>query len=319
MDRARILVVGAGQLGSRYLQGLATLDQDLEVYAVDPNIHSLSIARERVEDTKRNNNHNFYFLESLPESSTNIDVAVIATTASYRAKAVIETSQKLHIRNWILEKVLAQSVSQLDLIRSSIPYSSPAYVNTPRRLMQWHKEIKKKMFEKLNGPINVEVTGSDLAIACNAIHYIDLICWWLDIRLVDVDTSKLSSWVSAKRQGYMEVMGTLKMTFSDNSVINLTRTENESISNFRVETSTEEWIIDEFLGIATSSSNHEITGELSLQSKLTPLLFHQLLATGTCLLPTLDESLSQHRPLLESLIDHWNQKTMNHDTIVPIT
>ena len=40
------LIIGAGQLGSRHLQGLLKLTQEQVVYVLDPSNDSLSIAKQ---------------------------------------------------------------------------------------------------------------------------------------------------------------------------------------------------------------------------------------------------------------------------------
>ena len=42
----RILLVGAGQLGSRYLQGLAAFPKPLDIYVMDVSLSSLKQAEE---------------------------------------------------------------------------------------------------------------------------------------------------------------------------------------------------------------------------------------------------------------------------------
>ena len=40
-DDTKLLLVGAGQLGSRYLQGLAHVDTPVSITAVDPSLNPL--------------------------------------------------------------------------------------------------------------------------------------------------------------------------------------------------------------------------------------------------------------------------------------
>ena len=47
---AVILIAGAGQLGSRYLQGLANCQNTLDIYVQDISKQSLQIAKQRWED-----------------------------------------------------------------------------------------------------------------------------------------------------------------------------------------------------------------------------------------------------------------------------
>ena len=56
----KVLLVGAGQLGSRYLQGLAKVSIPLEIHVLDISESSLRIAEARWNevDTSEKDNHN---------------------------------------------------------------------------------------------------------------------------------------------------------------------------------------------------------------------------------------------------------------------
>lgn len=49
-----IVLIGAGQLGSRHLQGLKKIYTAVNIDVVDPNIDSISIAKERYEQVDNN-------------------------------------------------------------------------------------------------------------------------------------------------------------------------------------------------------------------------------------------------------------------------
>ena len=55
MNENNILIVGAGQLGSRYLQGMASLKKNCSIYIIDPSDLSLKRAKERFEEMEYNN------------------------------------------------------------------------------------------------------------------------------------------------------------------------------------------------------------------------------------------------------------------------
>ena len=48
-NSATILIAGAGQLGSRYLQGLANCQNNLNIFVLDISEQSLQIAKQRWE------------------------------------------------------------------------------------------------------------------------------------------------------------------------------------------------------------------------------------------------------------------------------
>ena len=50
----RIAIIGAGQLGSRHLQGLTKIKQDIHITVIDPNPSALEIARQRFVEMPEN-------------------------------------------------------------------------------------------------------------------------------------------------------------------------------------------------------------------------------------------------------------------------
>ena len=50
-----------------------------------------------------------------------------------------------------------------------------------------------------------------------------------------------------------------------------------------------------------------INCRLEFQSDVIPALVKDILAKGTCMLPSLKESALQHKLLLDALLDSWNK------------
>ena len=80
----KILISGAGQIGSRHLQGLMKLNFPSKIYVVDPSIKSLALSESRLKEVK--NIAPFIdvsFFSELPKLGK-IDLAIIATTSDIR-------------------------------------------------------------------------------------------------------------------------------------------------------------------------------------------------------------------------------------------
>jgi hypothetical protein len=156
-------------------------------------------------------------------------------------------------------------------------------------------------------------------LACNSIHFIDLVSWWTGAILVSVDGRGLGDWHPSKRAGFQEVCGSLDLNFSDGTSLELS--SNQSVLPLRIEVDTPEgsWLIEEAAGKAVGPYGQKIVGQLSFQSALTAPLVDRILSTGCCDLPTLEESAAQHRPLLQALLEHWNCSQGRQDFSVPIT
>jgi hypothetical protein len=131
-----IALIGAGQLGSRHLQGLAKIQFLSKIYVIDPDVQALELARDRA--------------------------AIIKSVLS-----------KCAVRNFIFEKILFQKEKDYFEISELLKQKGiNAWVNCPRRLFNGFR-LLKELFSK-NEPIFLSVTGGNWGLGCNSIHFIDL-------------------------------------------------------------------------------------------------------------------------------------------------
>jgi len=316
---ALILISGAGQLGSRYLQGMVNCKSSLRIYVHDCHQGSLVQAKQRWEEVlTENSRHNVSYhtsLKGLPES---IDIAVVATTANVRTTVVGDISENVDVKFWVLEKILAQSENELADLKSKINVKSTAWVNTSRRMMPWHKELKSQF--NFTSPLTLNVTGGMWGLACNSIHYLDLLTWWTGETLEKVSTEELEKlWSESKRKGFWEVTGTLSAIFSEGSRAQFSASNIDTAMIIKVTQGTKEWIVDEANGKATGPDGKEIHGRLSYQSEMTGELIDSILETDSCDLPTLDESILLHQVFIRSMQEHWDKFGDDSIKIIPIT
>lgn len=317
--RHSVLLVGAGQLGSRYLQGLAGIDRQLKITVVDPSLVALDVAKKRLSEVSSSIKHQLQFSTSLDEAPKQLDLALVATPAHCRSEVVGAIAAQHKVNAWILEKVLAQSSQQVDQIEKTLAGHSRVWVNTPRRLMTWHQEIKAQLLTCDPSGLRVRMSGGNWGLACNAIHFIDLVSWWTGDSVDGVDCRGLGDWQSSKRSGFQEVFGCLMVNFRDGSTLELICNQSDAAPRIEVETTEGIWLIEETAGKALCPSGQEIAGQLSFQSALTAPLVEQILTLGRCELPSLADSAAQHRPFLGALLQHWNHSQSRHDLAVSIT
>lgn len=319
LSMSNILLIGAGQLGSRYLQGLAAIEDPVAITVVDPFEDSLSVAKERLAQVPTASAHVIEFCTTLNNVQQRYDLVFVVTPAHCRAHVVTELASEHHVNAWILEKVLAQNCEQLDLIEQALVGNSQVWVNTPRRLMGWHQSIRSQLFPAGPAPLRVRVHGGSWGLACNAIHFIDLVAWWTQASVQSMNPSGLGQWAQSKRAGFHEVSGSLWVTYADGSELELCCHSGTEPVQISVVAPKGAWLIEESAGKCTGPAGQQLHGQLSFQSALTAPLVEQILQEGRCDLPKLGESTAQHRPLLSALLTHWNQSQGCQDSIVPIT
>jgi predicted dehydrogenase len=243
----------------------------------------------------------------------------VVTPAHCRAELVDAISAQHEVSAWILEKVLAQSIQQVDQIERTLAGHSLVWVNTPRRLMTWHQEIKAQLLACGPASLRVRMFGGNWGLACNAIHFIDLVSWWTGASVEGVESRMLGDWQPSKRSGFQEVFGSLMVNFRDASTLELICNKSDAVPRIEVETPEGIWLIEETAGKADGPSGQQIAGQLSFQSALTAPLVEQILTFGRCELPSLADSAAQHRPFLDALLQHWNHSQSRHDLVVSIT
>jgi predicted dehydrogenase len=259
------------------------------------------------------------FSTSLDDAPKQLNLALVVTPAHCRADVVAAISSRHQVDAWILEKVLAQSIQQGDQIQNALVGHSRVWVNTPRRLMAWHQAIKEQLLAHGPAVLRVQVAGGSWGLACNAIHFIDLVCWWTGASVDVVNTRRLEDWQPSKRSGFQEVFGCLMVNFRDGSTLELICNQSDAAPSIEVETPEGVWLIEETAGKAVGPSGQEIAGQLSFQSALTAPLVEHILTFGRCELPSLADSAAQHRPFLGALLQHWNHSQSRHDLAVSIT
>jgi hypothetical protein len=315
----KVLIIGAGQLGSRYLQGLVHYSQPLEILVLDLSQESLKIAGDRWREAGGEGaKHNIRFIKAINKVPLLIDLAIVTTTADVRVQVIQTLVKNTTVRYWVLEKILTQSVSQLEQLLQLLKGTEGAWVNTARRMSHWHQRIH----EMLPGSKNIKVYVGDKlwGLACSSIHFLDLIDWWAGEKLVSINTSKLSSeWFASKRPGFYEVMGRLTASYSGGSEIIMESKNENGMLNIHIEAKDGSWIINEANGIAKGPGGVVIHGRIEHQSELTARLVSSILNTGSCDLPTLVESSYLHRIFIKSMLEHWNKVHNRNDTIIPIT
>lgn len=312
-----VLISGAGQLGSRYLQGLAKCRLPLDIFVHDVRQESLDRARQRWNEVQGRGPHSVSFQVVLDALPRRFDLAIVATTADVRPGAAARIASHASVRFWVLEKVLAQGESGVDELMRQVG-SSGAWVNTPRRAMPWYREIKSRLAP--GSPLTLDVRGGPWGLACNAVHFLDLLAWLTGERLESVSTAGLApEWLEGKRPGFMEVYGTLDARYSGGSRAILGALPDEAPFSMTVGASRDAWQINEAAGTARRSDGTEIPGRLAYQSEMTAALVDSLLDDGRCDLPALGESAAMHCVFLRSLLEHWRRAGHPAADCVPIT
>jgi predicted dehydrogenase len=317
--RKTIAIVGAGQLGVRYLEGAIACLTPLNIWIVDINITQLKHASERWNEVGgTRSHHSIDFVCSIMLLPEEIDLAIITTTADVRADVIEKLVAHSEVNMLVLEKVLAQSLIDLNRIVRSTCSTKNVWVNIPRRSMHWYRELADRI--QLESPFKISVHGGGWGLACNSVHLIDLASFLLDEKILFVDSDCLNDqWFPSKRKGFYEIDGRLEIGFNEGGRLILECLGETRPILIKVETSNGIWEIRESEGLAISPSGQIFTGSLQYQSDMAPTLIDGILMNGKAELPIFGEALLYHQALLESLLQHWNRVRKRCDLVLPIT
>lgn len=302
-----VLVFGVGQLGSRHLQGLKKCKIPLDIYIFDISRVALLQAKKRYEAVDAEANHNLEIVSDFSDIPEVIDVVIIATDSNSRRETLEKILKNRNVKFLILEKILFNKLSDYEGILSLPSLKDVnAYVNCPRRLYSGYKKLK----HSLNGKsICLHVTGGEWGLACNLIHFIDLMEYFTGETNYKLNTDFLDrSLVDSKRKEYKELTGEISVAFMDGSYGNFISKRNSGTSSLiTLQAEGRNYVIDEgrqFIMSQFDSKDKNFRLQefpIPFQSEITGPLVEKLINTGKCDLPPLDLSLKLHKTMLISI------------------
>lgn len=187
--------------------------------------------------------------------------------------------------------------------------------------MIWYKNIKEIIYKEKK--LNFLVKGYNWGMACNAIHFIDLVNWITGEKIINVETNRLnSSWIKAKREGFWEIMGELKVKFSNNVSLTMTCDKDKSnIKSYNIFIKNQNVYLDinEQRSLAKLNNVERVNGIFSNLSDIVPGVVSNLINSGSCEWTRLNESIFTHQKLIKSLVMHWKKNKASKLDILPIT
>ncbi len=320
----RIAIVGAGQLGTRHLQGLIRLSLPCEIHIVDPSEKSLALARQRVNEVAAAAPHSLIYhnqIESLPQF---LDYVVVATTADIRLKVMHALFHGRTVRNILLEKVLFQRISDYAIADKLLNQANTrAWVSCLRRAAPIYHKLRTFFVED---PLQyVDVRGGNWGLGCNGIHFLDIIAYITDAKPHSLSTEMLDeSIIDSKRPGFIEFTGTLLGYCGDTSFSFTAQRSSQAPLLITLRGANRSCIIDESAGSAFLCDPH--AGGWRIENFKTPVLSElmtdvtqRILERGISELTPYNHSMAYHLPFLQALSGHAVKHLAGSKDCLPIT
>ena len=322
----KILLIGAGQLGSRHLQGLLKFQKKQFIYVLDRSEDSLTVAKERAAEIE--SLHIVNYVSEWDNIPTELDLVIVATGANVRAKLVTKLLKICNVKNLVLEKILFQDLKSYSEIGNLIKSSgTPAWVNHPRRMFEHYKDLKNKI--AANGEfVRFQIFGGNWDLACNALHFIDLISFLSGSEVLNLDFKEIdNNIIKSKRPNYIELTGSLSGVLKNGNCFNISSLDGdyEDIT-ITVLTKSSRWIIQEgdaqrTIYLGKENNFNEIIESFTneYQSSLTTKIINDILIEGDTSLPNYDEACSSHIPFIKGALETYNRISDSNTLICPIT
>ena len=205
-----IAIIGAGQLGSRHLQGVLKSTYEFNVTVIDPVADSLSVAEQRASEIPHQ--HPVKYSSSVSDLPSELDLVIIATNSNVRLKVLLELLGHAKVNTLILEKVLFQRVVEYEIAYKAIrEHEVSCYVNHPRRMQSVYKNLKSIIKEYNQEAFTIQAYGANWGLGCNGLHISDAIAYLFDDNIVKYENEKLDhALIDSKRAGFKEFSGSIQ-------------------------------------------------------------------------------------------------------------
>lgn len=279
----RICVIGVGNIGMRYVQGISKEFPEAELFLVDHDTRLKELAELEMAQVT--------LVDSLEKVSDSIDLFVVSTSCEPRL-SIYKQCLAFEPRYIILEKYLFKSRAEFD--------ECLALARVPTFVNQWMygSGTFDCMFER--EARSVELVGSGWGLACNAVHWMDVFQRHMNISQARVGRGTTITGVrSSKRAGYEEVLGewVFEDVDSDKRFKLIDRSEESPGDGLRIKVDDAEYFFD----YTAIRSDGTVLSRFPYFSDLIGGMVGEIFEKGTCPLPVLEESIGQHL-LIEDIL-----------------
>ena len=315
----QVAIIGAGQLGSRHLQGLKGAASPLAITVMDSSKDSLQVSKERYEAVTAVGEKSIEYVTSINELPKDFDLVIVATGSKPRATIIKSLLDNCSVKYLVLEKVLFPTLNDYKEIETLLTVKQVrCWVNCPRRMFGMYKQIKETI--DTSKPLYMTNAGEDWGLCCNAIHMIDLFMYLTEETTYSVETNFLNNEIEeSKRGGYIEMTGKLKISTPKGNELTLISEKNfTGEKNFLIENGDYLYTISEGEGFWLKNKKYGYS--IPYQSQLTGVLADEILKTGGCSLTPYSLSALYHKPFIETMLAKYNaiQETPDNK-LLPIT
>ena len=319
-----IAIIGAGQLGSRHLQGLAKVPMALDIFIVDPSADSTALALERFVAVDTGNGSTVKALAGVADLPKHLDAVIVATAAHVRLQVLTSLVGHASVGALLLEKVLFQDLGEYAKAAEVLgPLASSTWVNCAQRMWPFFTDLRARFHN--DSDLQVMITGSQWGLGCNAVHNTDIAEFlWDGAKTHEAILDQAV--IDSKRAGFKEFTGALTTTVAGGGMLRQVSYASGDapfcISVFHP-TLQQTWNVSTGQLSSASAADGWATSTTSLaapyQSQLTADIAAAMLGGQGCALPTYAQAAATHIDTLRALLDGARRQGNDFGVICPVT
>ncbi len=302
----KVVIVGAGSIGSRHLQAIKKAKISIEIYVLDISKKSLKVAETRYKSIKKNDYvKKIIFTNKTSDLPQDIFLLVSATSASSRFNSTKSILDLCNVKNIIFEKFLFLKIIEYNKMSKLLKNKRiNAWTNCNYQVIPFFKKNKYFNSDKLT----MFVHGGDWAFASSAIHFIELFCYLTNNKISKMKFDlKNEQILPSKRNKYHEFGGLITAETQKGDTL-LIESKKESKKPLYIDLSNNNFLfrleVSKRTAHMTNFSNQNLFTKkfhikFPFQSDLTNLYLKDIINKGDCGLPKYEDSSLNHKRLLQ--------------------
>lgn len=320
----KLLLIGSGELGSRFLQASINTNLLNEITVIEPNEKSVILTKNRISDLEEKK-INIIWLTNISELKDDIfNICIIATQAENRID-IFKDIFKLKIKNILTEKIVTQTEEDfLFILNESKKLDIKIWVNCKTRCYPQWQYIKSKLNKN---KFSYHSIGGNHGLCTNGIHTIDLFVYLSESKYLIDNHSKFDKEIYLTKRNKYDFSGEINIIDNNNSkcIIDYSYSNNATILDTII-SSEYRWVIDhstkQFYEGSINNNwklvEKDFNDDLSV-SFMSISFIEEILHRNNCSLPTLEETYLSHNFLFTHTLPFFNEFLNKTDNICPFT
>lgn len=307
-----VLLIGCGSIGYRYYQAILSTNFNIDLYLEDKKKKNIN------KILKEKNKKINIFLKT--NKIKKFDLVIISTTANARYKILNRIVKKFQIKYIIFEKVLCQSLNELEKINSLIKkHKIKSWISAHRSAWKSYKKLKSKL-KCDKKQVSMYVNGYNWGLACNSIHYMHLFYYLFEQKkIISSNLIRDKLWFDSKRKKFKDLNGQYKIFFNDGSKLIINDLKTHKRNFIKISYKNKKIYIDE---INKNIKINKVKKYFSTENLSSVFIneIKKILSNKNPSLPKLNSSISLHKTFISDfLISYRNFIGDKKIVKIPIT